>query len=442
MKCLFVILFSVLHLLCRVCALSPIELSSSIIDESINDPSKDLWLIVYYDPNCGYSQEFLPIFEEIASGLHHLSFGKVNCTNEKETCSDIKGYPELKWYRNGRFYEYHGERDHDSILFFISQMTSAPVKKVSNNEDVFQEDAIFDVAFIMYPASTGASTLPASHFEIVAKRFQSLAFSFLLAPSEANDAWVNNFTRHNSKQNDILIRLERDLSRASVYRGDWSVNSLDQFFQNNVSPIVPEMNNNNIERLVDDEKFSAIAVIDPKNKEHSAYLSEFRNYVSNVPPSIKNEFSFVWLNGPDWAQYLERYEIAYAGEPHFLVLEMPYDIYWNLPNDATVSIKNIDLLLTNITNGDAGPPKRVESDDDQGKEEDMHLSSPMIDLFKELRKHPFLWNLTIISSFFLGFILGSTFLPPTSRLAQIMEKYYGRHVDKVLEVMQEKEKED
>lgn len=47
-----------------------------------------------------------------------MSIGKIDCTVEKSVCKrfNVKGYPTLKYYRDGDFQEYPLGRDKDSIM--------------------------------------------------------------------------------------------------------------------------------------------------------------------------------------------------------------------------------------------------------------------------------------------------------------------------------------
>jgi protein disulfide-isomerase A1 len=48
-----------------------------------------------------------------------MAIGKVDCTTEKQLCKqrfDVRGYPTLKYYRDGEFHDYPAGRDADSIM--------------------------------------------------------------------------------------------------------------------------------------------------------------------------------------------------------------------------------------------------------------------------------------------------------------------------------------
>ena len=50
--------------------------------------------------------------------ISKMSIGKIDCTSQKKLCKrfNVKGYPTLKYYRDGDFYDYPMGRDKDSIM--------------------------------------------------------------------------------------------------------------------------------------------------------------------------------------------------------------------------------------------------------------------------------------------------------------------------------------
>jgi hypothetical protein len=67
-----------------------------------------------------------------------MSIGKVDCTIETALCKkyNIKGYPTLKYIRNGSgsaAQDYTSGRDADSIIEFANKLTRPAVSLISTN---------------------------------------------------------------------------------------------------------------------------------------------------------------------------------------------------------------------------------------------------------------------------------------------------------------------
>ena len=231
----------------QILSLSADNLAGSNFDASINDPTKDLWLVAYYDPECIHSKKLIPEFDFVANKLEGSSgmgmgmgFGKIDCTREKEElCSDIMYYPTLKWFRDGEFHIYEGPRDRDSLLTFASHMTSQPVTILDSSDRVFENEIMGnDVAFLLYPKTSACKSI----FEKVARKFQYDAMFAELQQSELNDEWVEGLDKETSIATDVLIQTQRGTidDDVTIFEGDCEFDSLVKFVENSLRSEIPD----------------------------------------------------------------------------------------------------------------------------------------------------------------------------------------------------------
>ncbi|GMT19573.1 hypothetical protein PFISCL1PPCAC_10870 [Pristionchus fissidentatus] len=78
-------------------------------------------LVKFYAPWCGHCKNLAPEYEKAANKLN-TPLAKVDCTVETEVCKkyDIKGYPTLKfWKEGGEPTDYDGGRDEQGIIDWI-----------------------------------------------------------------------------------------------------------------------------------------------------------------------------------------------------------------------------------------------------------------------------------------------------------------------------------
>merc|ERR1711874_233774 len=91
-------------------------------------------------PWCGHCKKLKPDWEQLSKlpGVSGLSISKVDCTQSKMTCEkyEVKGYPTLLYFRNGRMIEkYTGANNLKSLKEFVKKMKeTAPRDQVGDKD--------------------------------------------------------------------------------------------------------------------------------------------------------------------------------------------------------------------------------------------------------------------------------------------------------------------
>lgn len=85
------------------------------------DNIQDMEIVNYHTTWCGYSKMFLPIWKDFEmkckSKYPRIKVKDVVCDNG---CSkDIRGFPTVILYKNGKKNEYSGERTPEKIMHFV-----------------------------------------------------------------------------------------------------------------------------------------------------------------------------------------------------------------------------------------------------------------------------------------------------------------------------------
>lgn len=83
-------------------------------------------LVKFYAPWCGHCKKLAPTWDELAEKFvdEDVVIAKYDATANENEGVDVKGFPTIRYYKNGNPIDYNGARDFDSFDKFIGEQTT------------------------------------------------------------------------------------------------------------------------------------------------------------------------------------------------------------------------------------------------------------------------------------------------------------------------------
>lgn len=118
-------------------------------------------------PWCGHCKALTPEYEKAATALEKqgssIKLAKVDATVESSLAEEygVRGYPTLKFFRNGNDIEYTGGRTSDEIINWVTKKTgpaAVELKSVDEVESIVKDNKVVVVGFFKDRESAEAKT--------------------------------------------------------------------------------------------------------------------------------------------------------------------------------------------------------------------------------------------------------------------------------------------
>ena len=270
----------------------------------------------------------------------------------------MRGYPTLKYYRDGEFSDYPLGRDLDSIVSFGEKMSQSAVKVVEDVARVYEilvGGANGAVAYVVYDPKeeteeeeesgidkSGAteeekevtkllqSTERTRVFGQVARKYQAQGSFGLLSPSidKASIAKVLGVGETNKIPDaGFIARIEEDVPTKFLTGDVINTEAFAEFIKETNIAVMTELGGHNFRFASRRGKPLAIGVYNPNEEiKTSKFRKEMKQYA--VSGQYKEDYVWGTMDGIKWEKFVSQFGITKAGLPEVVILDAPERTYW------------------------------------------------------------------------------------------------------------------
>jgi len=340
-----------------------------------------LVLVEFYAPWCGHCKKLAPEYAEAATKLldSGVKLAKVDATENKELGGKfgVKGYPTLKFFKNGEAQEYTGGRTADTIVSWL-QKKSGPAATDLTSKDQAQvflgENQVTVVGFFKDPAAKEAKA-----FLGVADKIDDVVFA-VTGNQEVFDLF-------NVVDDAAVIMLKKFDEGRNNLEGDITDETVANFVTANYLPLVVDFNTDTAKMIFQgDVKNHLIMFLSAKDEKFEFIMHDARK----VAKELKGDVMFVSVttDEPEHSKVVDFFGITQAELPTFRVTVSTDDMAKYKPDNAELTEDNMRNFIRTVKAGEVSPHLKSEEQpsDWDSKPTKVLVSSNFNDVAKDATK--------------------------------------------------------
>lgn len=349
-----------MKVLALLCALVSVSLAEVVKEEGVlvlteanfqeTIDSTEFILVEFYAPWCGHCKSLAPEYAKAAQALAEkesaILLGKVDATEEGKLAEKfgVRGYPTLKFFRNGKPQEYNGGRTADTIVTWLEKKTGPPAKTLASVEEAKAFIADSEIAVVGFFKDVESKA--AKEFLNVAGGMDDYPFG-LVSDSAVfaeyaveGEAAVSLFKKFDEGRNN----LEGEITEAAITK----------FVAGNALPLVIEFNQDTAQKIFSGEIKSHLLLFISAKAEAFAGQVEI---AKTVAKENKGELLFVTINTDeeDHKRIMEFFGLEESELPSMRIIKLEEDMSKFKPANTEISEENVRAFVNSYKAGELKP---------------------------------------------------------------------------------------
>jgi len=303
-------------------------------------------LVEFYAPWCGHCKALAPEYAKAATQLAEkesaVKLGKVDATEESSLAEqyEVRGYPTLKFFRNGKPMEYGGGRTADTIISWVEKKTGPPALALADVEGAkkFAEDnKVVVIGFFKDQENEAAK-----NFLEVAANMDDFKFGIT-----SDDAVFGEY----SVSGDAIVLLKDfDDKRADMTEDLGDNEKVTKFIASNSLPLLVDFNHETAQKIFSGEiKNHILFFLSYKSDEYKTQSDLARE----IAKDHKGQMLFVSIDTDqeDHKRILEFFGMKEDEIPGMRLIKLAEDMAKYKPEDNSITDANIRSFVKDFLEG-------------------------------------------------------------------------------------------
>lgn len=306
-------------------------------------------LVEFYAPWCGHCKSLAPEYAKAAGQLKEegsaIRLAKVDATEETKLAEqyEVKGYPTIKFFKNGSPQEFQGGRTAADIVNWLKKKTGPPASNVDSVDAVkalAEKDDVVIIGFFKDQESAGAKA-----FLEVASATDDLPF-VITATDEV-------FAEYKIENEGVVLLKKFDDGRNDLVEG-LTAESIKDFINSYSMPTVIEFTQESAQKIFGGEvKNHLLLFISKGDEKFDASLTQYKAAAT----SFKGKVLFIYINidDDDNQRILEFFGMKTADCPSYRYINLGEDMTKYKPENDEISTDVVTAFVQGVLDGKIKP---------------------------------------------------------------------------------------
>merc|ERR1739847_232275 len=302
-------------------------------------------LVEFYAPWCGHCKALAPEYAKAAGILAEkdspIKLGKVDATEEGPLAEkfEVRGYPTLKFFKNGKPMEYNGGRTAETIITWVEKKTgpaAVTLADVDAAKKFVEDNEIAVVGF--FAEAEGAA---AKAFLEVAGGMDDLKFALGNADIAAE---------HKVEGDAVVLFKKFDEGRNDMTEDLTDVEAVTKFVASNSLPLVVDFNQETAQKIFSGEIKSHLLMFLSKSSDE--YAAQHAT-ASKLAKEFKGQILFVSVDTDeeDHKRILEFFGMKEDELPGMRIIKLAEDMAKYKPVDGSLTEESIKSFVGDYLDG-------------------------------------------------------------------------------------------
>ncbi|CAI4226696.1 unnamed protein product [Auanema sp. JU1783] len=275
---------------------APTSVVLDLNDKFIDVKDDGMWLVKFYAPWCAHCKRLAPTWEHLGHALQDknlpIRVAKMDCTRFNAACNslDVKGYPTIIFFRNGRKIEFHGDRTKEALVNFCIKSYSPLIENVNAVKlGELRRDYSNDPVFVLIGEKEDGFR----------QEFEKVAES-LLSKTRFFSARVESVPAALKTSRIAVFKDEHHIA----YTGD--VEGLKEWVFQERWPMLPKASPSSISDIATNKKLLVLCIVTEMDRYNkSSSIGIFFDKVNKAAAELRKNkvldemFQFAWVDGPE-----------------------------------------------------------------------------------------------------------------------------------------------